>query len=80
VQCSLHLKYILNILKKYEKIQNKMLRVHLNITRVYELVSRKQMNCYVACAKKIKYDAKIRLFTRRLFVFFAQATKVILVI
>jgi hypothetical protein len=33
-----------------------MLRVHLNIVRVHEKV-----NCYVACAKKTKIDAKNRV-------------------
>jgi hypothetical protein len=30
----------------------------------------------MACAKKTKIDVKIRLFTRHVFIFFAQAKKI----
>jgi hypothetical protein len=53
-----------------------MLRVHLNIMKSFQ----KKVNGYVAYAKKTKIDANIRLFTRHLSVFFAQATKIIILL
>jgi hypothetical protein len=52
--CSLYLKYILNIFENVKK-QTKILRVHLHILRVHEMVLRKKMTFYMTYVNITKF-------------------------
>jgi hypothetical protein len=57
-----------------KKIETQNSHVHLHVLHVHKVVAR-QIECHVACVKKIKFDAKNKAFYMTIFVIFTLTIK-----